>query len=161
MAFVRHKLIAEGSRAPGFRLARLEGGEATLAELTAHGPVLLAFFKVSCPVCQMTLPYLDRLQAPGGLSLYAVSQNDADETRDFNRRFGVGLPTLLDSEDENFPASNAYGISTVPTLFWIEADGTVGRVIEGWQKKQIEWLAEKAGVTPFQQGEKIPDWKAG
>jgi len=155
------KLIPEGSRAPGFRLARLDGGESALGELIAGGPLLLAFFKVSCPVCQMTLPYLERLAVPGGLRIYAVSQNDAEDTRSFNRHFGIRLPMLLDSEEEDFPASNAFGISSVPTLFWIEADGTVGRVIEGWQKKQIEWLAEKAGVTPFRAGEKIPDWKAG
>ncbi len=108
--------------------------------------MLLVFFKVSCPVCQMTLPYLERLHAPGALRIYGISQNDAEETAEFNRRFGISLPMLLDPENEDFPASNAYGISSVPTMFWIEADGKVGRVIEGWQKKQIEWLAEKAGV---------------
>ncbi len=157
----RHKLVSEGAHAPGFRLARVDGGEAALVELITHGPVLLAFFKVSCPVCQMTLPYLERLHAPGALAIYGISQNDAADTREFNQRFGINLPMLLDPEDQDFPASNAYGISSVPTLFWIEADGTVGRVIEGWQKKQIEWLAEKAGVMPFRTGEKVPDWKAG
>ena len=39
------------------------------------------------------------------------------------------LPLLLDEEDAGFPASNAYGISTVPTMYLVERDGTISRVI--------------------------------
>src|ERR1035438_4640434 len=45
-------LLESGSPAPGFRLSNLEGGDATLAEWTARGRVLLVFFKVTCPVCR-------------------------------------------------------------------------------------------------------------
>ncbi len=157
----QHRLLDPGSRAPAFRLPRLEGGETSLEDLIANGPVLLAFFKVSCPVCQLTLPFLDRIHNPGRLPVYAISQNDAEDTREFQRHFRVTLPTLLDSDDRHYPASNAFGISSVPTTFLVERDGTVSRVIEGWRKKEIEWLGGKAGVQPFRQGEKVPDWKAG
>jgi peroxiredoxin len=120
-AFRQHRLLPEGSRAPDFRLDRLDGGQAALPELIANGPVLLAFFKVTCPVCQLTLPYLNRLTIP----VYGISQNCEDDTREFNRHFGIAFPTLLDREEDNFPASNAYGIASVPTLFLIERDGTV------------------------------------
>jgi len=160
-AFRRPKLAAEGSRAPDFRLARLDGGEAALAELVAVGPVLLAFFKVTCPVCQLTFPFLDRIHSPSKLPVYGISQNDAGDTREFNRQFGVTFPVLLDPEDDDFPASNAYGISSVPTLFLIERGGTIARAIEGWQRKQIEWLGGIAGVAPIRPEERVPDWKAG
>jgi peroxiredoxin len=157
----QHKLVREGSRAPAFRLARLDGGEATLAELTAGGPVLLAFFKVTCPVCQLTFPFLERLHTAGALRIYGISQNDAADTRDFNRHLGITFPMLLDGEDEDFPASNAYGISSVPTLVLIEGDGSIARIAEGWQKKEIEWLGGRAGAAPFHAGEAVPEWKAG
>ena len=160
-AFRQPKLISEGSRAPAFRLARLDGGEAALADLIANAPVLLVFFKITCPVCQLTLPFLDRLQTPGALSIYGISQNDPEDTRDFMRRFGVSFPMLLDREEDGFPASNAFGISSVPTLLLVERDGTISRVVEGWQKKQVEWLSGKAGVAPFRQGDNVPEWKAG
>jgi peroxiredoxin len=160
-AFRQKKLIAEGSRAPDFRLARLDGGEFTLAELPANGPILLAFFKVTCPVCQLTFPYLDRIHNPSVLPVYGISQNGEEDTLAFNQHFGVSFPTLLDREEDEFPASNAYGISSVPTLFLIERDGTVARAIEGWQRKQIEWLGGLAGVAPIHAGDKVPDWKAG
>src|SRR4051812_38643727 len=105
------KLIEAGARAPDFRLPILDGGEASLGELVANGPILLAFFKISCPVCELTLPYLARVHAAGAIRVYAISQNDPDDTRDFNRHFGLLLPALLYPEDDHFPASNAYGLS--------------------------------------------------
>jgi peroxiredoxin len=157
----QRELLKLGSRAPEFRLARLDGGETSLQEIIANGPALLAFFKISCPVCQMTFPFLDRIHTPGRLAIYAVSQNDEEDTRYFNEHFKVALPTLLDSEDNGFPASNAFGISSVPTMFLVERDGTVSRIIEGWVKQDIEWLANTAGVALFRQGDNVPQWKAG
>jgi len=149
-----------GTHAPEFRLKRLEGGETTLAELLASGPALLAFFKVSCPVCQMTLPFLDRMDA-GALRVYGVSQNDAADTRAFAQEYGLRFPMLLDAEEDRFPASNAYGISHVPTTFLVEPDGTVGRLIEGWVKQDVLWLGARAGMNPIGAEDHVPEWKAG
>src|ERR1035441_6856274 len=139
-------LLDPGVRAPRFRLSRLEGGEATLAEIGARGRVLLVFFKVTCPVCQLTMPFLERMRASGTLAICAISQNDAGDTGEFNRSFGVTIPTLLDSEDEDFPASNAYGIASVPTMFLVEPAGEISRVIEGWSKPDMEALGAAAGI---------------
>src|ERR1017187_1787290 len=131
----QHRLLEPGSRAPDFRLRLLAGGDATLAEILAAGPVLLAFFKISCPICQLTFPFLERIHAAGSLRIFGISQDGADDTRDFNREFGVTFPTLLDSEESGFPASNDYGISSVPTMFLVEPGGMISNVIEGWRKK--------------------------
>lgn len=157
----QRKPLPTGARAPEFRLARLDGGESTLHDLIANGPVLLAFFKISCPVCQMTFPYLDRLHTPGTLSVYGVSQDDEQDTRDFNREFGISFPTLLDREENGFAVSNAFGISAVPTLFLIGRDGAISRVVEGWVKREIESLASLAGAAVFRQDDNVPAWKAG
>ena len=154
-------LLDSGSRAPAFRLSRLEGGEVTLAELTAGGRVLLAFFKVTCPVCQLTAPFLERLHASGGIAIYGISQNDAADTREFNTYFGATYATLLDSEDDDFPVSNLYGISSVPTMFLVEPDGMISRVIEGWNRKDMEALAADAHMTLFRPEDNVPAWKAG
>jgi peroxiredoxin len=159
----QHRLLQRGSRAPDFRLPLLDGGETTLAGILARGPVLLAFFKTSCPVCQLTFPFLDRVHAatlPGALQIYGVSQNDPEDTREFNQEFGVTFPTLLDSEESGFPVSNAYGISSVPTLFLVERGGAISQVVEGWQRKHIEGLAGP-GAALFRPGEYVPEWKAG
>jgi peroxiredoxin len=157
----QRRLLLAGTPAPDFQLPLLDGGEAALRDLVAKGPALLAFFKVSCPVCQMALPFLDRIRSSGRLPVYALSQNDARDTRDFHRRFGLSLPSLLDSEEAGFVVSNAFGISSVPTLFLIETDGSVARVIEGWSKSEIGRLGELAGVNPFRPTDSVPAWKAG
>jgi peroxiredoxin len=157
----QHKLIGVGARAPEFRLARLDGGETSLADIVANAPAVLAFFKITCPICQLTFPFLERIHAAGTLPIYGISQNGAKDTRSFNREFGVTFPTLLDSEDVGFPASNAYGISSVPTMFLIERDGTISRATEGWSRKEIEWLGGKAGVRVIGREDNVPEWKAG
>jgi peroxiredoxin len=157
----QRQLLDPGSPAPGFRLSRLEGGEATLAHFAARAPVLLVFFKVTCPVCQLAMPFLERIHAAGTLAIRGISQNHAADTREFNGYFGVTFPTLLDSEDEDFPASNAYGISSVPTMFLVEPDGLISRVIEGWNKLDMEALGAAAGITLFRPGDNVPAWKAG
>jgi peroxiredoxin len=155
------QLLEAGARAPEFQLARLDGGESRLQDLIANGPVLLVFFKITCPICQMTLPYLERLHTAGALPIYAVSQNDADDTSEFNRHFEITIPTLLDGEENGFAASNAFGLSSVPTMFLIERDGTISQAIEGWVKRDIERLAGIAGVALFRPGDNVPQWKAG
>ena len=46
-------------------------------------------------------------------------------------------------------------------MFLVEPDGAISHVIEGWQKRELEWLGGKAGASPFRPGENVPEWKAG
>jgi peroxiredoxin len=158
----RRDLLDSGRQAPDFRLERLDGGEVSLAELTAQGPVVLAFFKITCPVCQMTLPILDRIHraAPDALAIYGISQNGAEDTRDFTHEYGISFPVLLDTEESGFLASNAYGISSVPTIFIVEG-GAIASVSEGWSRRQVESLGERAGVKPLRPSDNMPEWKPG
>lgn len=156
-----HKLLHKGARVSEFTLARLDGGTASLREMTAKGRALLAFFKVNCPVCQLTFPFLERIQSAERLPVYGISQNCVEDTRDFNRHFGLTLPMLLDTEASGFPVSNTFGISTVPTLFLIEPDGTIAQVSEGWHKGDIAHFGSLAGVNPFRPTDSVPEAKAG
>lgn len=158
----RKGILQAGERAPDFRLRNLAGGHTALRELPA--PVLLVFFKITCPVCQLTLPFLDRVyreRNPESMAIYGISQDEAEWTRDFNRQFGVTFPILLDTHANHYEASNAFGISTVPSLFLVERDGRISWVLEGFQKRAIRTLAGKAEVNPFRPGEYVPEWKAG
>jgi peroxiredoxin len=157
----RHKLLQTGARVTEFTLPRLDGGETSLREITAKGPALLAFFKVNCPVCQLTFPFLQRIQSAGRLPVYGISQNCAEDTRDFNSHFRLTLPMLLDTDASGFPVSNAFGISSVPTLFLIDPNGTVSQVSEGWHKGDIAQFGALAGVNPFHPTDSVPEAKAG
>jgi peroxiredoxin len=128
--------------------------------MLANGPVLLVLYKISCPVCQLTLPFLSRITS-GGLQIVAISQDDVASTRRFQARFGVTLLTLLDREEDGYPVSNAFGISHVPSIFLIEPDGIISLASEGFVKADLEAIAVRAGIALFGQDEAVPAWKAG
>jgi peroxiredoxin len=153
--------LEAGVRAPQFRLPRLDGGETSLEEIVAAGPALLAFFKISCPVCQLSFPFLERLHHPGRLPVYGISQNNARDIHDFAKRYGVTFPVMLDLESAGFPVSNAYGLTNVPTLYLVERDGSIAQTIHGWNRNQMAALGATSGVTIFRPGENVPEWKAG
>jgi peroxiredoxin len=163
-----NETLTPGQPAPDFRLQDLAGGEKTLGELLKAGQVFLAFFKVSCPTCQFTLPFLERIfqgmdgqGVDGRARMFAVSQDDAEATREFHREFGIAMPTLLDSARHGYPASNAYGLAYVPSMFLVERDGTISWSLVGFNRKELEALGQKLGVNPFKPGERVPEMKSG
>ena len=113
-------MLSEGVAAPAFELPALAGNQISSAQLLSRGPVLLFFFKISCPVCQMSAPYVQRIAAAGGLQVFGISQDDAESTAEFNRHTGVAFPVLLDEGRKHYPVSNAYAINSVPSLFLIQ-----------------------------------------
>jgi peroxiredoxin len=154
-------LLEAGAKAPLFRLTDLDGSARSLEDILAGGPALLAFYKISCPVCQLTAPYLERLATNNAIQVIGISQDDANATRGFMKRFGVTFPTLLDSSSEGYPASNAYGITSVPSLFLLERDGTIARSFNGFSKRDFEEIGVRAGVLPFGPDDQVPEWRAG
>jgi peroxiredoxin len=154
-------ILTRGMHAPPFELKDLDGNTQSLAEILGRGPVLLALFKVSCPVCQLTFPFLERVSKNDALQVIGISQDDAKATKAFNERFSVTFPTLLDESKEGFPVSNAFGISTVPSVFIVETDGTVSQSFAGFSKRDLEEIGKRVNVHPFRQDEYVPEFKAG
>lgn len=153
-------MLASGSPVPKFLLTSLTGEQCDLKSLSHGGPLLLAIYRSSCPVCQLTLPFLDRI-AKGSLRVVAVSQDDDRDTRRFMEKYQLSLPVVLDRAKDRYPASNSLGITNVPSLFLIEADGTVSLAGAGFRKHEIEALGKRSGVEAFKPDENVPEWKAG
>ncbi len=154
-------MLAPGDRAPAVELKDAEGNSVKLDSLIGQTPALLAFFKVSCPVCQMTWPYLERLSSGGKLTVIGVSQDDPAATEQYNQRFGITFPTLFDRAKDHYPASNAFGITNVPSLFLVEQDGSIGRAVAGWSRRDIEALEPLAGAQAIRPGDQAVGWRAG
>jgi peroxiredoxin len=153
-------MLARGAKAPSFKLGDLSGREHELSGILAQGPALLALYKISCPVCQMTLPYLERV-SKGTLQVIGISQDDERGTGFFRQKFGLTMPTLLDREEDGYPASKRFGITHVPSLFLVEPDGVISLTSEGFVKKDLEAVGKRAGVEPFRPDENVPEWRAG
>lgn len=161
--------IVSGNLAPGFSLKSLDNPEFSLHNLLTRGPVVAAFFKISCPVCQFTFPFLERLYRRYGsseVSFLGISQDDAGATRKFASEYGVTFPLLPD--EDGYPVSNAYGLTNVPTVFLIDPDGTIKVSSMGFDKKDLETIAaelsarRKIALAPlFRPDEVIPANKPG
>ena len=161
--------LPAGTTAPDFQLKSLVGKKFALREALTRGPVLLAFFKVSCPTCQYAFPFYERLFRKYGnrnVTLVGVSQNNPQDTAAFAREFGVTLPLLFD--DIPYPVSSAYDLTNVPTLFWISPEGKIELTSVGWSKPDFETINRRiaeagavASVSLFQPGEEVPDYRAG
>ena len=103
----RKKVLVEaGAQAPPFKLIGLDQLARSLDNILQRGPALLAFYKISCPVCQLTAPYLERLAANNAIQVIGISQDDGEATRGFVQRLGLTFPMLLDLSSEDYPASN-------------------------------------------------------
>lgn len=92
----------------------------------------------------MAWPYLDRVRklADGGLSIWGVSQDDPEATRDFSRRLGVEIATLYDQKP--WPASESLEITSVPTFLLVGEDETIRDASEGFQRHKMEEFARLA-----------------
>jgi len=162
--------LSAGTKAPEFELAAMDGSKFFLQDALNQGPVLAVFFKISCPVCQYALPFYERIykaNGSGNVSIVGISQNEKRDTAEFAKRYGITFPILLD-DTKTFPVSNAYGLTNVPTSFWIAQDGEIETSSVGWVRQEFEEIVRKAaaanGGTPkpvFQPTEQIADFRAG
>lgn len=161
--------IVAGNVAPEFSLKSLDQKQYGLGSLLERGPIVAAFFKISCPVCQFTFPFLERLHqryGSGGATFLGISQDDARATKSFVSEYGVTFLVVLD--DNGYLVSNAYGLTNVPTIFLIETDGKVKVSSMGFDKKDLEMIAaelaerRKIALTPlFRPDEVVPANKPG
>jgi peroxiredoxin len=163
--------LEAGVQAPEIELQYLDGRKFSLKEARKNGPVVAVFYKVSCPVCQMALPYLERIfkayEKSGTSTFLGVSQDNAADTKAFSREFGVTFPVLLDPAGK-YPASNAYGLTNVPTTFLISPEGEIEFATVSWSKADVEQLNRRlaalsnVSATPvFQPGETVSEFKPG
>jgi peroxiredoxin len=159
-----------GVLAPDFTLPTVQGGQVSLRQALANGPVVLVFFKVSCPVCQYALPFLERVyqeNRAANVTVLGISQDKARDTKDFLREYGVTFPVALDNPAK-YMVSNAYGLTNVPTIFYVAPSGEIEVSSVGWSKSDVEAinqkLAEHRDQLPaplWRTGEDIQDFRAG
>ena len=144
------KQLRAGVQAPDFELRDMKGVVHRLGTALSDGPVVLVFFKVECPTCQFTFPHIQRIFASAGkdghAQLWAISQDDSEDTRRFARHYGITFDVLID--EYPYDVSNAYGIVSVPTLFVIDQDGKISMSDNGFSKASLNQIAGYELFTP-------------
>lgn len=134
-----------GMNAPDFDLPGTIAQRYTRQGQLAEKGAILAFFKTECPTCQLSFPFIERLyqRLKGSpISFLAIGQNDAEEIAEFAAKYKLTMPFAMDQEP--YPVSNPYGITNVPTLFLINAQGRVVRNLVGHSKDGLEKMLQGA-----------------
>ena len=162
-------MLEAGVAAPDFTLNDVDGKPHSLSDALKSGPVLAAFFKISCPICQFTFPFIERIferYGGGKAQIWGISQDDARDTKDFYKEFDLSFPALPDGDC--YPVSNLYRITNVPSLFLIEPDGKISISVTGFSKKDLDEIAKRFAATSnklaiplFAPSDIVPDYKPG
>lgn len=161
--------LKEGTKTPDFSLPALDGGTFSLQAALPRGPVVAVFFKASCPICQYMFPFFERLQKVYGsakAAIVGISQDKKSDTVAFVRQYGLTFPVLLD-DPAGYVVSNAYGITNLPTWFFIASNSEIKLSSVGWLRTDVEDLNRRmAGANHaaprrlFRPGEGFPDFRA-
>jgi peroxiredoxin len=161
--------LQAGMPAPTFTLPAMNGQSYALADALKKGPVVAAFFKISCPVCQFTFPFLERMYEAYGdsnITFWGISQDNAADTREFVDEFGVKFAALLDTD--HYRVSNQYGLTMVPSIFLIQPDGRIQTASMGFAKRDLENIgaeiaknSRKPEQPVFRHDEKVPEYRPG
>jgi thiol-disulfide isomerase/thioredoxin len=114
--------LAPGIASPEIDGVRL-GGE----------PRAIFFYKVTCPVCQMAAPKAQAMEEAYPGTVVGVGEDPPDALAAFGERYGMALASVVD--EPPFPASDAYGIESVPMLFLVGADGLIDDVVQSWDRE--------------------------
>jgi peroxiredoxin len=163
-----------GSPAPAAVFARPGGAAVTTESLLAEAnglPLLLAFFKTSCPTCRLAWPYVQRLhEAYGGKAVHivGVSQNAKDESRRFFEEFGKATFDLVLDPEPRFAASDAFQVEAVPHFVLVSPAGSLEEIFSGWSKAKMEALGARlagarslARIPVVPPGDLVRDFQSG
>jgi peroxiredoxin len=158
--------VGKGDAFVDFTLTDRAGHLRDTAAARAEAPLLVAFYKVNCPTCQLTMPYLQRLaDLYPGLTVWGVSQNETTQTRQFEDAFGVRFPQLLDAD---LKVTDRYDLLTVPAMYLVDAEGKVIETMACWERNFVnnlgKFAAERTGkpfVPPVPDDDPAPALKPG
>ena len=118
--------LADGTRAPDESVRPLGGGHPIRLAKRDGRPLLLLFWATWCPACRDELPAIDRVArryAGSGLQTLAVTDEIgvASQVTQFLLDRGLTVPVGL----EQGQVRAAYKVGTIPTVYLIDARGTI------------------------------------
>ena len=157
--------LKEGAKAPEFLLKDPQGGFHKPLSEGKH--ILLVFYKVTCPTCQLTLPFVEKLFRAYGekVGFFGVVQDPPQEAINFANQYGLTFTQLIDAP--NYEISILYDVQVVPTIYLIDPEGSILFMEESFVKDRLEELNSKLSqITGFPlaslfEDVSVPAFKAG
>jgi peroxiredoxin len=132
----------------------------------AWRPALVWFYKVTCPVCQMSAPAISKFHQSYTERIFGVGQDPEPKLKEFSKSWGLDFPSVHDLDP--YPASTAYGVETVPTLFLIHPDRTIDDFVEGWDREGVNRISRRFAMLAGEEyaqissdGDGLPAFRPG
>lgn len=135
-------VLPAGTKAPDFQTATLGGEALSLREALESGPVVLCFAAPHIHASRLVVGYLRRLRerAPD-LPVWVVLQGDEQAVLAYVEGYLEGLKVVF---DEHFRVSKPYGVTHVPSSYYLAPDGLVELSFSGFSRPAMNKLADLA-----------------
>ena len=135
--------VAAGDDAPAFTLKDTAGTEVTLASLKGR-VVLLDFWATWCGPCKAAMPSIQKIHEhfkDKPVSIIGVNtwEDKPTAAADYMKKKAFTYACLLNGDD----LATAYGISGIPTLVLIDANGKVLDISVGFNPAEEDALIKK------------------
>ena len=143
--------IKRGESAPGFAVERLDGSELTLASLRGN-IVILDFWATWCAPCRSEFAALEKWreeESTTGLldSVVVVAVNTGEDrglVEHYVEKNKISFTVALDPDGK---LAAQYGVTSLPTLIFIDRKGKVAKTQVGFDPmvggKLSHWLADQ------------------
>ncbi|WP_375160158.1 peroxiredoxin [Bradyrhizobium sp. RDT46] len=143
--------LAEGQKAPAFRLPRDGGDVVTLADYAGRKLVLFFYPRADTPGCTREAIDFTRLAgafAAAGTAVLGISADPLKAQEKFRDKHGLGVPLISDEQHEMLEAYGAWGeksmygksfLGILRTTILVGADGKVARI---WRNVRVDGHAD-------------------
>ncbi|WP_080672184.1 peroxiredoxin [Bradyrhizobium japonicum] len=143
--------LAEGQKAPAFRLPRDGGDVVTLADYAGRKLVLFFYPRADTPGCTREAIDFTRLAgafAAAGTAVLGISADPLRAQEKFRDKHGLGVPLISDEQHEMLEAYGAWGeksmygksfLGILRTTILVGADGKVARI---WRNVRVDGHAD-------------------
>lgn len=144
--------LAEGQKAPAFRLPRDGGDVVTLADFAGRKLVLFFYPRADTPGCTREAIDFTRLAdafAAAGTAVLGISADPLKAQEKFRDKHKLGIPLISDEKHEMLEAYRAwgqksmYGKSFLGILRTTILVGTDGRVARIWRNVRVDGHADE------------------
>lgn len=132
-------------KAPDFLVRDLEGRELRLSHLRGK-TVVVNFWATWCPPCLHEIPWFVELQkqyAADGVEIVGISLDSLPPARiaEFAEAKGINYKVAIGTR----AVSGQYGVTALPTTFYVDREGNVVHVVRGIVgKDDVEKLIRQA-----------------
>ena len=122
-----------GFRAPSFAGKLLGGGALTDAD-TTNTPIVLNIWASWCPPCRAEMPTLEKMSQKYSLAgvrfigINSTIQDTPAKAQDFLEKNGITFSQVMDTDGS---ITQAYGVSSLPSTYFIAPNGKITQVVIG------------------------------